>query len=81
MVLDLDETLVCAYETSSLSASVRDQATEAGLKWFELECVSVDKVGVCWVHKTFTSINIMPVPDEFSFTFMGLNKLSDNIFL
>ncbi|CAN6469836.1 unnamed protein product [Victoria cruziana] len=45
VVLDLDETLVCAYETSSLSASVRDQATEAGLKWFELECVSVDKDG------------------------------------
>ncbi|XP_030929346.1 CTD nuclear envelope phosphatase 1 homolog [Quercus lobata] len=43
VVLDLDETLVCAYETSSLPAVVRNQATEGGLKWFELECVSSDK--------------------------------------
>ncbi|XP_028125541.1 CTD nuclear envelope phosphatase 1-like isoform X1 [Camellia sinensis] len=43
VVLDLDETLVCAYETSSLPAIVRDQATEAGLKWFELECISSEK--------------------------------------
>ncbi|KAG2730506.1 hypothetical protein I3843_01G290200 [Carya illinoinensis] len=43
VVLDLDETLVCAYETSSLPAVVRNQATEAGLKWFELECISSDK--------------------------------------
>lgn len=44
VVLDLDETLVCAYETSSLPAVFRAQATEAGLNWFELECVSSDKV-------------------------------------
>ncbi|KAK1355141.1 carboxy-terminal domain RNA polymerase II polypeptide A small phosphatase 1-like [Heracleum sosnowskyi] len=43
VVLDLDETLVCAYETSSLPAILREQATEAGLKWFELECISSDK--------------------------------------
>ncbi|KAL8218103.1 hypothetical protein R6Q57_021476 [Mikania cordata] len=43
VVLDLDETLVCAYETSSLPAIVRNQAIDAGLKWFELECVSTDK--------------------------------------
>ncbi|XP_058110231.1 uncharacterized protein LOC131253296 [Magnolia sinica] len=43
VVLDLDETLVCAYETSSLPVVIRNQATEAGLKWFELECVSVDR--------------------------------------
>ncbi|RVW42277.1 CTD small phosphatase-like protein 2 [Vitis vinifera] len=43
VVLDLDETLVCAYETSSLPASIRNQAIESGLKWFELECVSSDK--------------------------------------
>ncbi|KAK1409359.1 hypothetical protein QVD17_35885 [Tagetes erecta] len=43
VVLDLDETLVCAYETSSLPDSVRKQATEAGLTWFELECISSDK--------------------------------------
>ncbi|KAK9153499.1 hypothetical protein Sjap_000979 [Stephania japonica] len=43
IVLDLDETLVCAYETSSLPSTLKHQATEAGLKWFELECVSSDK--------------------------------------
>ncbi|EEF29000.1 conserved hypothetical protein [Ricinus communis] len=43
VVLDLDETLVCAYETSSLPAALRNQATGAGVKWFELECVSSDK--------------------------------------
>ncbi|XP_059301307.1 uncharacterized protein LOC132053338 [Lycium ferocissimum] len=43
VVLDLDETLVCAYETSSLPNIVCTQATEAGLKWFELECISSDK--------------------------------------
>ncbi|KAK4436509.1 CTD nuclear envelope phosphatase 1 [Sesamum alatum] len=43
VVLDLDETLVCAYETSSLPAMLRTQATGAGLKWFELECISSDK--------------------------------------
>ncbi|PIA59429.1 hypothetical protein AQUCO_00400365v1 [Aquilegia coerulea] len=43
LVLDLDETLVCAYETSSLPIILRNQATEAGLKWFELECTSSDK--------------------------------------
>lgn len=43
VVLDLDETLVCAYETSSLPPVIRTQATEAGINWFELECVSSDK--------------------------------------
>lgn len=43
VVLDLDETLICAYETSSLPAIMCTQATEAGLKWFELECVSSEK--------------------------------------
>ncbi|KAK4403393.1 Mitochondrial import inner membrane translocase subunit TIM50 [Sesamum angolense] len=37
------KTLVCAYEASSLPALLRTQATEAGLKWFELECISSDK--------------------------------------
>ena len=44
IVLDLDETLICAYETSTLPAVVRNQAIEAGLKCFELECFSSDKV-------------------------------------
>lgn len=44
VVLDLDETLVSAYETSSLPHNLRTQAIEAGLKWFELECISSTKV-------------------------------------
>ncbi|XP_031109127.1 CTD nuclear envelope phosphatase 1 homolog [Ipomoea triloba] len=43
VVLDLDETLVCAYETSTLPSIILTQAKEAGLKWFELECISSDK--------------------------------------
>ncbi|VVB02844.1 unnamed protein product [Arabis nemorensis] len=43
VVLDLDETLVSAYETSSLSAALRTQAIEAGLKWFELDCITSTK--------------------------------------
>ncbi|XP_021769191.1 CTD nuclear envelope phosphatase 1 homolog [Chenopodium quinoa] len=43
VVLDLDDTLVCAYETSSLPPTLCTQATEAGLNWFELDCVSSDK--------------------------------------
>ncbi|GAU36994.1 hypothetical protein TSUD_150300 [Trifolium subterraneum] len=39
VVLDLDETLISAYETSSLPDIVKTQAIEAGLNWFELECV------------------------------------------
>lgn len=44
VVLDLDETLICAYETLSLPAAIRDRAVEAGLKWFDLECISSEKV-------------------------------------
>ncbi|PIA32262.1 hypothetical protein AQUCO_04500096v1 [Aquilegia coerulea] len=43
VVLDLDETLVCAYETSSLPDIIRNRAIESGLKWFDLECLSSDK--------------------------------------
>uniref|UniRef100_A0A0D6QVJ7 FCP1 homology domain-containing protein n=1 Tax=Araucaria cunninghamii TaxID=56994 RepID=A0A0D6QVJ7_ARACU len=45
VVLDLDETLVCAYESSSLPPFIHNQATHAGIKWFELQCISVDKEG------------------------------------
>lgn len=54
VVLDLDETLVCAYETCSLPANLRNQATEAGLKWFELECISSDKVSYVLVPVWFS---------------------------
>ncbi|KAH7667603.1 carboxy-terminal domain RNA polymerase II polypeptide A small phosphatase protein [Dioscorea alata] len=43
VVLDLDETLVCAYETSSLHPLIRSQAINSGLKCFEMECVSGEK--------------------------------------
>ncbi|GLT55894.1 hypothetical protein SLA2020_289790 [Shorea laevis] len=43
VVLNLDETLVCAYETSTLPPALRNQATKARLKWFELECMSSNK--------------------------------------
>ncbi|GJR17499.1 leucine-rich repeat-containing protein [Tanacetum coccineum] len=44
VVLDLDETLVRAYETSSMPDSVRKQATDAGLTWFELELFELECV-------------------------------------
>ncbi|KAH8484906.1 hypothetical protein H0E87_026610, partial [Populus deltoides] len=43
VVLDLDETLVCAYETSSLPPIIRTRAVEAGVKCFELEYFSSEK--------------------------------------
>lgn len=46
VVLDLDETLVCTYDSTSLPEIVQTQAIEAGLNWFELECVSSDKVSL-----------------------------------
>ena len=49
-VLDLDETLVCAYETSSLPAIICSQAIEAGLNWFDLECISSDKVSYIFLY-------------------------------
>lgn len=64
MVLDLDETLICAYETSSLPAIIRNQATEAGLKWFELECLSSDKVSLslvilCSMYLAYSMIDMI----------------------
>ncbi|XP_040380420.1 CTD nuclear envelope phosphatase 1 homolog isoform X1 [Oryza brachyantha] len=43
VVLDLDETLVCAYESSSLPAALRAEAIEAGLHCFDMECISAEK--------------------------------------
>uniref|UniRef100_A0A0D9V7G5 FCP1 homology domain-containing protein n=1 Tax=Leersia perrieri TaxID=77586 RepID=A0A0D9V7G5_9ORYZ len=43
VVLDLDETLVSAYESSSLPPIVRTQAVEAGLHCFDMECISTEK--------------------------------------
>ncbi|MCO5605242.1 hypothetical protein L7F22_059422 [Adiantum nelumboides] len=43
VVLDLDETLVCAYESSGLPPLLHSQALRTGLKWFELQCVAIEK--------------------------------------
>ncbi|KAJ4795945.1 CTD small phosphatase-like protein [Rhynchospora pubera] len=43
VVLDLDEMLVCTYETSSFLALLRSQAIESSIKCFELECTPSDK--------------------------------------
>ena len=50
MVLDLDETLVCAYESSSLPATLRTQAVEAGLHCFDMECASPEKASIMQCH-------------------------------
>lgn len=65
VVLDLDETLVCAYETSSLPAALRNQATEAGLKWFELDCVSSDKECEGKPKISYVTVFERPGLDEF----------------
>ncbi|XP_058748205.1 uncharacterized protein LOC131621020 [Vicia villosa] len=71
VVLDLDETLVCAYETSSLPAALRSQAIEAGLNWFELECVSSDKEGEGKPKINYVTVFERPGLKEF------LTKLSE----
>ncbi|CAN6346515.1 unnamed protein product [Urochloa humidicola] len=43
VVLDLDETLISAYESSGLPATLRAQAVEAGLHCFDMECTSSEK--------------------------------------
>ncbi|KAF5811056.1 putative protein-serine/threonine phosphatase [Helianthus annuus] len=74
VVLDLDETLVCAYETSSLPAIVRNQAIDAGLKWFELECVSSDKEFEGKAKVNYVTVFERPGLDEF---LTQLSKFAD----
>lgn len=45
VVLDLDETLVCAYESSGLPHFLHAQSTQLGIESFDLQCISVDKDG------------------------------------
>ncbi|GKV23020.1 hypothetical protein SLEP1_g32810 [Rubroshorea leprosula] len=60
VVLDLDETLVCAYETSTLPLALRNQATEAGLKWFELEYMSSNKDSILTMSfSIFSSVTVV----------------------
>lgn len=42
IVLDLDETLVCAYNSAGLPATVHQAAVKGGIQWFPLECNSPD---------------------------------------
>ncbi|XAR68814.1 Phosphoprotein phosphatase [Bertholletia excelsa] len=62
VVLDLDETLVCAYETSSLPAAIRTRAIEGGLKWFELKCVSSEKLNDCEVQPKVSYVTVFERP-------------------
>ncbi|KAE8706479.1 Haloacid dehalogenase-like hydrolase (HAD) superfamily protein isoform 2 [Hibiscus syriacus] len=71
VVLDLDETLVCAYETSSLPPSLRNQATDVGVKCFELECVSSDKECEGKPEVTYVTVFERPGLQDF------LNQLSE----
>lgn len=57
VVLDLDETLVSAYESSSLPAIVRTQAVEAGLHCFDMECISSDKVPNFYYYPLLNTLN------------------------
>ncbi|CAN1276763.1 Carboxy-terminal domain RNA polymerase II polypeptide A small phosphatase 1 [Linum perenne] len=43
-VMNKDHLLVLADETSNLPPNVRTRAIEAGLKWFEIECVSEKEI-------------------------------------
>ncbi|PNX58306.1 ctd small phosphatase-like protein 2-like, partial [Trifolium pratense] len=74
VVLDLDETLVCAYETSSLPAALRSQAIEAGLNWFDLECVSSDKEGEGKPKINYVTVFERPGLKEF---LLKLSKFAD----
>ncbi|PWZ09682.1 Mitochondrial import inner membrane translocase subunit TIM50 [Zea mays] len=60
VVLDLDETLVCAYESSSLPSTMRTHAVEAGLHRFDMECVLSEKA-IYVNHKSgFTDASVNP---------------------
>jgi RNA polymerase II subunit A small phosphatase-like protein len=51
VVLDLDETLVCAYESTALPQSLHSQALRSGIKWFELQCVAIEKVATFFLYR------------------------------
>lgn len=42
IVLDLDETLVCAYSTEGLPAQLHTAACQGGIQWFTLDCAAPD---------------------------------------
>nr|GEX37103.1 hypothetical protein [Tanacetum cinerariifolium] len=75
VVLDLDETLACAYEISGMPDSARKQATDAGLTWFELECVSSYSV------RTISFIKRMVIVDNnpFSLNLSKQSKISSSL--
>lgn len=66
-MLDLDETLVSAYESSSLPAIVRTQAVEAGLHCFDMECLSTEKVqNLCFWLLLYVMILITTAKGSFA---------------
>eukprot|EP00850_Spirogloea_muscicola_P005304 SM000024S07766 [mRNA] locus=s24:325094:327146:- [translate_table: standard] len=48
IVLDLDETLVCAYNSAGLPPSVHQNALKSGVSWFQLQCFTqeMDAFGI-----------------------------------
>ncbi|GAQ90057.1 hypothetical protein KFL_005940020 [Klebsormidium nitens] len=40
VVLDLDETLVCAYNSAGLPSSIHQHAAQNGVRWFQLQCTA-----------------------------------------
>ncbi|GBG69756.1 hypothetical protein CBR_g4587 [Chara braunii] len=43
VVLDLDETLVCAYNSAGLPSSIHHHALSGGVRWFQLQCTASEK--------------------------------------
>eukprot|EP00897_Mesotaenium_endlicherianum_P003282 jgi/Mesen1/2982/ME000176S02023 len=43
VVLDLDETLVCAYNSAGLPPGVHANALHGGISWFTLQCYAAEK--------------------------------------
>ncbi|XP_024521892.1 probable phosphatase PSR2 isoform X1 [Selaginella moellendorffii] len=43
VILDLDETLVCAYDSAGLPPGLHSRAVNTGMTWFQLECLAADK--------------------------------------
>lgn len=43
VVLDLDETLVCAYDSQGLPPLLHSHAVRLGVQWFQLQCAAFDE--------------------------------------
>ena len=45
IVLDLDETLICAYNSLALPGHIHAAAASGGVRWFSLLCNTLEQVG------------------------------------